>query len=529
MEKKAPTALQGLVIVGFVLSCFGLALLLWISFGGPTPLRPQSYEIKVPVREATQLAEQSDVRISGVNVGKVANIDLPPAGGEAIATLSIDERFAPLPADIKATLRAKTLLGETYIELTPGTADGPQLAEGATLPAAQVAPTIQLDEILRTFDPKTRAALRTWLRDSAIAIHGRGPTLSNSFALLEPTFSGFDKIFRTLGTQETAVRQLFANGATTFDALSRRRGELRSLISSSNAVVQTTARRDQDLIAAFRAFPTFLNESRLTLARLRSFSLERRPARRAARARGPSALPHARGPRAPGAGAARLLQRLRAGDRPRPAGLPGRPPPLPRRLPAAPALGRPVPAPAQPDPRRDRLLQARGQRAGRQRRRDDERGLAGQGREGPLPADAQPPQPGVGRDLSEAAADQPQHRLLEARRLLAPRQGPAELRRPPVHGGHERAARSVGGRPTPPSPRARTATSPRPRTSSTASSSSPSATSSPPTTSPTRRAAPSRPRSHPSGTRARRPTTRTPSASRSGAAGHRALVRSRRG
>ena len=175
MEKKAPTALQGLVIVGFVLSCFGLALLLWISFGGPTPLRPQSYEIKVPVREATQLAEQSDVRISGVNVGKVANIDLPPAGGEAIATLSIDERFAPLPADIKATLRAKTLLGETYIELTPGTADGPQLAEGATLPAAQVAPTIQLDEILRTFDPKTRAALRTWLRDSAIAIDGRGP------------------------------------------------------------------------------------------------------------------------------------------------------------------------------------------------------------------------------------------------------------------------------------------------------------------------------------------------------------------
>ena len=277
MEKKAPTALQGLVIVGFVLSCFGLALLLWISFGGPTPLRPQSYEIKVPVREATQLAEQSDVRISGVNVGKVANIDLPPAGGEAIATLSIDERFAPLPADIRATLRAKTLLGETYIELTPGTADGPQLAEGATLPAAQVAPTIQLDEILRTFDPKTRAALRTWLRDSAIAIHGRGPTLSNSFALLEPTFSGFDKIFRTLGTQETAVRQLFANGATTFDALSRRRGELRSLISSSNAVVQTTARRDQDLIAAFRAFPTFLNESRLTLARLRSFSLNADP------------------------------------------------------------------------------------------------------------------------------------------------------------------------------------------------------------------------------------------------------------
>ena len=164
MEKKAPTVVQGLVIVGFVLSCFGLALLLWVSFGGPTPLRPESYQIKVPVTEATQLADQSDVRISGVNVGKVVNIDLPPAGGTAVATLSIDERFAPLPADVQATLRAKTLLGETYIELTPGTADGPQLAEGATLHKAQVSKTVQIDEVVRTFDPKTRAALRSWLR-----------------------------------------------------------------------------------------------------------------------------------------------------------------------------------------------------------------------------------------------------------------------------------------------------------------------------------------------------------------------------
>jgi phospholipid/cholesterol/gamma-HCH transport system substrate-binding protein len=277
MEKKPPTVVQGLVIVGFVLSCFGLALLLWVSFGGPTPLRPESYQIKVPVTEATQLADQSDVRISGVNVGKVVNIDLPPAGGTAMATLSIDERFAPLPADVQATLRAKTLLGETYIELTPGTADGPQLAEGATLSKAQVSKTVQIDEVVRTFDPKTRAALRSWLRDSAIAIDGRGQSLSNAFGELAPTFSGFDKVFRTLNTQETAVRQLFANGAITFDALSRRRGELRSLIESSNTVIQTTARRDQDLIDIFRAFPTFLRESRLTLARLRSFALNADP------------------------------------------------------------------------------------------------------------------------------------------------------------------------------------------------------------------------------------------------------------
>ena len=78
------------------------------------------------------------------------------------------------------------------------------------------------------------------------------------------------------------------------------------------------------------------------------------------------------------------------------------------------------------------------------------------GETGPLPADAQPAEPGVGRDLSEAAADQPQHRLLEARRSTRkPRQGPAELRRPPVHGAASPPS-STRRRPTDPAFTART-------------------------------------------------------------------------
>ena len=188
---------------------------------------------------------------------------------------------------------------------------------------------MQLDEIVRTFDPKTRAALRTWLRDSAIAIDGRGPSLSNAFGELAPTFAGFDKVFRTLNTQETAVRQLFANGAITFDALSRRRGELRSLIESSNTVIQTTARRDQDLIDIFRAFPTFLRESRLTLARLRSFALNADPlvVQLIPAARELSTDPDRH--RATGPAAARILQRPRPGDRQLAARLPGLPAAVP--------------------------------------------------------------------------------------------------------------------------------------------------------------------------------------------------------
>ncbi len=277
MSKRAPSTTQLLVIAGFALSCFGILLFLWITFGGPTPFKAKPYEINVPFKEATQLAQQSDVRISGVSVGKVQDIVLAPNGEQAMAKVDIDDKYGPLPANTRAVLRTKTLLGETYIELTPGDRDGPVLADGGTLPNAQIAESVQLDEIFRTFDAKTRAAFQTWQQEAALSIEGQGASLSYAFGELEPAFTNFDRLFRVLDSQRLAVKQLFRNGATSLRALRGRQGELASLIQSSNAVFSTTAARDRDIEALFRAFPTFQDESRLTLDRLKSFSLNADP------------------------------------------------------------------------------------------------------------------------------------------------------------------------------------------------------------------------------------------------------------
>jgi phospholipid/cholesterol/gamma-HCH transport system substrate-binding protein len=277
MSKRAPSTAQLLVIAGFALSCFGILLFLWITFGGPTPFKAKPYEIKVPFNEATQLAQQSDVRISGVSVGKVQNIEESPDGQQAQATIDIEDKYAPLPRGTRAILRTKTLLGETYVELTPGNADGPELPDGGTLASANVAESAQLDEIFRTFDPRTRAAFQEWMQESAVAISGRGQSFSNALAGLEPVFSGFDKVFRVLDTQRVAVKQLFSNGAVALHALRGREGELASLIRNSNAVFSTTAARDRDIEALFRAFPTFEDEQKLTFNRLKEFALNSDP------------------------------------------------------------------------------------------------------------------------------------------------------------------------------------------------------------------------------------------------------------
>src|SRR6476620_9943381 len=145
MQKQAPILGLMLVMVGFALSCFGLLLFLWKAFGGPTPLTPKGYRVHVDFPEATQLAQEADVRISGVPVGKV--VALAQRGQRTDATLQLNSKYAPLPRDARAILRTKTLLGETYVELSPGSRGRPKIPEGGRLPDAQVQPTTELDEV----------------------------------------------------------------------------------------------------------------------------------------------------------------------------------------------------------------------------------------------------------------------------------------------------------------------------------------------------------------------------------------------
>jgi virulence factor Mce-like protein len=276
METRPPTITRILIALGFAVSCFGLILFLWVAFGGPVPLKPEGYRVTVPFDEASQLALGSDVRISGVSVGRVSNVE-GGADGDAQATIELDSRYAPIPQDTQAILRQKTLLGETYVELTPGAEESGSVPEGGALPAAQVSEAVQLDEVFRTFDPRTQAAFRGWMQGQAAALSGRGDDLSVALASLEPFADEASRALRLLDTQSLAVRQLVREGGEVFGALAERRGQLRGLVENANVVFGTTARRNEELAEAFTIFPTFLRESRATLTRLEEFAVATDP------------------------------------------------------------------------------------------------------------------------------------------------------------------------------------------------------------------------------------------------------------
>jgi ABC-type transporter Mla subunit MlaD len=119
VNKNAPSIGRLITMVAFAASCFAILLYLWLTFGGSVPLKAKQYEIAVAFPEATTLAQEADVRIAGVKIGTVKTKELDEKANATRVTIAIDPKYAPLPMDTRAILRQKTLLGETYVELTP--------------------------------------------------------------------------------------------------------------------------------------------------------------------------------------------------------------------------------------------------------------------------------------------------------------------------------------------------------------------------------------------------------------------------
>ena len=130
MNKQRPSNLAMLTMTAFTASCVGLLIFLWISFGGSIPLASQGYRFSVEFNDAVELASQATVQISGVPVGHVVSVGLDHKTGLSRAVIEIDKQYAPRPADTRAILRQKTLLGETYVELSPGSPTGRKLPDG---------------------------------------------------------------------------------------------------------------------------------------------------------------------------------------------------------------------------------------------------------------------------------------------------------------------------------------------------------------------------------------------------------------
>ena len=266
MVTQAPKRTAVMAAVAFTLSCLGLMIFVWTQFGGTVPFSPEGYRINAVFTETGLLVPNADVRIAGVNVGKVTNVQA--RGIKSYVTMDIQHQYAPIPVNTRAILREKTLLGEAYIELSTGNGSGPKFADGGTIPATQIDSTQQLDTVLGSFNKPTQQNLQALLNGTFTSLAGRGEDLNAAIGNLDPAVTELSAVVGVLNQQQGNVKSLINNAATVLTTLGDRSSDLQSLVNSGNQVLSATAARDTALTATVNALPPFLTQLRTTLGTL---------------------------------------------------------------------------------------------------------------------------------------------------------------------------------------------------------------------------------------------------------------------
>jgi phospholipid/cholesterol/gamma-HCH transport system substrate-binding protein len=266
MVTQAPKRSAVFAAVAFTLSCLGLMIFVWTQFGGTIPFSPEGYRIHALFKETGLLVPNADVRISGVNIGKVT--DVQAKGVDSLVTIDIQPQYAPIPVDTRAILRQKTLLGEAYVELSTGTGSGKKFADGGTIPTTQVEDTQQLDQVLGSFNRPTQKNLQALLNGTYLSLAGRGQDLNDAIGNLDPAVTELSAVVGELNQQSGHVQRLVANAGTVLTTLGDHSADRRTRVTAGDQVLSATAQRNTALRATVNAFPPFMTQLRATLGTL---------------------------------------------------------------------------------------------------------------------------------------------------------------------------------------------------------------------------------------------------------------------
>ena len=134
---------------------------MYFGFTKKIPFK-HGYQIHAEFLTAQNIKPKSPVRLAGVNVGKVTSIKRQ--GNTGLVTMEIESRGLPIHADATMKIRPRIFLeGNWFVELQPGSPSAPELHSGATIPIAQTADPVQLDQVLDALNTDTREDLQHFL------------------------------------------------------------------------------------------------------------------------------------------------------------------------------------------------------------------------------------------------------------------------------------------------------------------------------------------------------------------------------
>ena len=265
-----------------------LLVMLYLLFGGTTNPFASQYTVKAIFQSAaSEIQPKSPVRIAGVNVGEVTNVQRGP-GTTALVTMAISSAGRPVHRDASVKIRPRLFLeGNFFVDMKPGSPSAPEMKSGQTIPLSQTAIPVQVDQVLDTFTADARTGMQDTIKGLGSSLqHGGGQALANFYKALSPTGPPVARAFRAFqGQKPDDLSAFIRSTATVAGAINAHNPQLADLVTSFKDTMAAFADRQQNLRQIFAgldktfhdAGPT-LNGLDAVLPPLRQFADALRPA-----------------------------------------------------------------------------------------------------------------------------------------------------------------------------------------------------------------------------------------------------------
>lgn len=228
LDKKTSVDLVKLLVFVVVTSLATAVLVVTIGnigFG-------DSRDYKAEFTDATGVNKGDDVRVAGVRVGTVSDVEIIDRT-RALITFSVDEGTA-VNGGTNAAIRYRNLVGQRYLSLTQEVGDTQRLPAGSTIPVSRTQPALDLTVLFNGFKPLFQALSPEDVNQLSYELiqvfQGEGGTLEG---LLAHTAS----VTSALADRDEVIGQLIDNLSLVLDHVADRDEQLTRLIQSFRTLV----------------------------------------------------------------------------------------------------------------------------------------------------------------------------------------------------------------------------------------------------------------------------------------------------
>jgi phospholipid/cholesterol/gamma-HCH transport system substrate-binding protein len=240
------------------------------------------YKVRAIFSNAFTVIPGEDVKISGVKVGRISELDVTPDNKAAVVLDITEPGFKDFRKDGTCTIRPQSLIGERYVEctMTQPRAEGDQPAPALSkiekgdgkgqylLPDSQTLKPVDIDLVGNIMRLPYRQRLSIIINELGTGLAANGDELRKAVREANPALEQTDKVLAILAEQNRTLAELAKNGDEVLRPLARDKAQVADFIVKADKTAQASAERRTDIEANLAKLPGFLKELKPTMERL---------------------------------------------------------------------------------------------------------------------------------------------------------------------------------------------------------------------------------------------------------------------